>query len=508
VAITYDPATNFIRVTGYTELVPCNFTDIYNADKAGTYSLHARIGIAGVDGAAVVVDNALRPTDEIVLGGASGDLYITITNWNLMTNATIRVTGTDRDGAAQTDDIVVNGNGDFNTAKWFKTVTHTQVTVFNTPGGGSFDYDLTQGQWGVVWRQGGYQFYLEAGIFVGNGVTTTWFQDTLKQVCFSNGVIRANNWGLIYALPHATIKFGELVDAVTRETKFGCSLLSLHTTFGNHRITYTGVNGLVYLYSTNFSGINTLVSGKACQSMATRVWNSHLESTDLVPLPTAETVDVYNAISCNAITAVDTPRGTAWNRFSIVRARSYIGIRDVGAGAVVRNLYGRGATTFGVGIPFPPLVTDHVWLIDADLDLWTFNWAVGSTKFVYRQYSFNLRVVDSDGVGIVGVTVNMDDRFGANVFNVVTDASGDIVEQIITYGYYSQPTGNVLQPAGGGYSPHTVTLSLAGYITRTIVYTMDRQREEIEELLPKGPKKDIEGNLYMEINSVGDLLRL
>jgi hypothetical protein len=57
-------------------------------------------------------------------------------------------------------------------------------------------------------------------------------------------------------------------------------------------------------------------------------------------------------------------------------------------------------------------------------------------------------------------------------------------------------------------TPHIVTISLAGYITRTVVYEMDRPREEIEELLPKGLKKTIEGELLMEINAAGDLLRI
>jgi hypothetical protein len=128
-AIAYSVSTNIATVTAYTEAVPANFTDIYNADKAGTLSLHARTGIAGTDGAGVAVDRAERPADYIVLGSASNDLYITIANWN-GTTATIRITGTDRDGAAQTEDIVVNANGTYYTTKWFKTITHTQVTAF------------------------------------------------------------------------------------------------------------------------------------------------------------------------------------------------------------------------------------------------------------------------------------------------------------------------------------------------------------------------------------------
>jgi len=137
-ATTYDVTNNRITITGYSEATPCNFNDIYNADKAGTLSLHARTGIAGTDGSAVAVDRAERPTDYIVLGGALNDLYITIVNWSGTDTATIQITGTDRDGTAQTEDIVVTANGNYYTTKWFKTITHTQVTVFTATGGGFF----------------------------------------------------------------------------------------------------------------------------------------------------------------------------------------------------------------------------------------------------------------------------------------------------------------------------------------------------------------------------------
>ncbi|MBW2077898.1 MAG: hypothetical protein JRI71_10195 [Deltaproteobacteria bacterium] len=41
-AITYSAVTNTITVTGYTEAIPCNFTDIYNADVAGSWGVVTR----------------------------------------------------------------------------------------------------------------------------------------------------------------------------------------------------------------------------------------------------------------------------------------------------------------------------------------------------------------------------------------------------------------------------------------------------------------------------------
>ncbi|NIO74980.1 MAG: hypothetical protein GTN69_03620, partial [Armatimonadetes bacterium] len=144
----YDPATDLFDLREGTALAPKTIEDCYQGDKAGTLTNHARTGITGVDGAGVTVDYSLRPADYVVLGGASNDLWLLIENWAGVTSATIRIIGTDRDGAAQTEDLVVTGNGTSYATKWFKTVTQTQVVAVN--GAGSFDYKLEQGQYGCI----------------------------------------------------------------------------------------------------------------------------------------------------------------------------------------------------------------------------------------------------------------------------------------------------------------------------------------------------------------------
>lgn len=495
--ITYDTVANRINVTGYTAIAPCTFTDVYNADKAGTFSLHARVGIAGVDGVPVAVTNALRPTDYVVLGGASGDLYITITNWNLMTNATIQVNGTDRDGAAQTDSIVVVGNGNYNTALWFATVTSMQVTVFNTPGGGSFDYELFQGQWGVVWRMGTIQFYFEAEIMVGL-LGAGWFGDTKKMVEFDPGLA---TMGELCIMSHwaGNITLGTLTDATLKAARDGCFIACLGVIDWFNIATGQRVN----LYACAFMGGTKLAN--LALSNNSRIW-CNLLLGQVVPSWCTDS-DVANIISCEA-EGTRTPVNTTVDRISVFNTTEEAMVAQGVANQIFNNLYARGQWLGGAGSsPIAMLSGGRaVDIINGDLNVWFIEW--NSAGPLNRKNQLDLKVVDSVGVGIPNVTAAMVDRFGAAVFNVVTDANGDIATQTILYGYYDQVTGNALQPAPTGYSPHTITISLAGYITRTIVYTMDRQREEIEELLPKGPRKDIEGNLYMDINAVGDLLRI
>ena len=219
--ITYDAPNKTITIVGYTEGTPCTFTDLYNADKAGSYALHTRTGVNATDGAGVAVDNALRPADYVVLGGSNGqDLYIVVTNWTDMTTATIRITGTDRDGQAQNDDVVVNANGTFYAAKWFKTVTHTQVTVFTSSDGGSFDYTLSQGQWGVVSKPSDVQFMLECKLQIGDGSTQTWMKDTNKMIFFA-GVYEGQPGLYFKVKDKAHLTLGNNVDGEPRD---GCFL--------------------------------------------------------------------------------------------------------------------------------------------------------------------------------------------------------------------------------------------------------------------------------------------
>jgi hypothetical protein len=467
VAITYNVGNNEITVTGYTEIIPCNFTDLWNADKAGTLSLHARVGIAGVDGAAVVVDRAERPTDYVVLGGATGDLYITITNWNLMTNATIRITGTDRDGAAQTDDVVVNANGNFNAAKWFRTITHTQVTVFNTPGGGSFDYDLTQGQWGVIWKQGSTQFQLDCIFDIGVLATPTWFADVAKHVVLSSLAAGART---IDIKSDAHLRLGVLEGAPDKMVSNGCSIISEIT--GNHYLFFTSAPDALALYGCNIANLG----GADCRIKTTGATSKiyHCVFTDMI-INACTNLDIYELYVSNSDYGI---RGSSGTFDSII-------IDNCNRGFYCFGAYGMSASNSLIQNP----VADDIraWAITVDCDFtdvvcgWVVSWGGASTAVVNREYTFNLRVVDSDGVGIQNVTVVMVDKNDGAVFSVNTDVNGDIVEQTILLGYYNQANGNVIQPAGS-YSPHTVTISKAGYAPRTIVYTMDRAREEIEKL--------------------------
>ena len=443
-AITFSEATNTITMTGYSEVTPCTFTDLYNADKAGSLSLHARTGIVAVDGAGVAVDRAERPTDCIVLGGASNDLYITIANWN-GTVATIQITGTDRDGVAQTEDITVNANGAFYTTKWFKTITSTQVTAFTAT---SFDYDLTQGQWGKVWKQGTKQFQMDAKLLIGNWSTSSWFQDINKQIVFSD--LCYGSGRIIYVAGQANFTLGKLEDEAKKVTSSGCDLRLDVVAYmiGMHS------HGNLNLYSTSIYG-----NGSHYLQTIQRVWNCFTSQKAMIYL---------GAVDISLLVAFSNSLGL----YGTTGPIQNLIVNSCGNGVRYRTdcTVKNGIFTNNTYIAHPYYSDKTINFIDCIVDTWNLSWGTTTGNTVYRKYTFNLKVLDANKNNIENATVVLKDKDDTELFSLTTNASGEVVEQTVTYGYYQQPTGNTIQSA----SPHTLEIRKAGYKTYKTKFTMDK----------------------------------
>lgn len=104
--------------------------NLWEADKNGTFSLHDRDNVGGLDNTTVSPTNSLRPADYVELGGTSKDLYITVENWSNMTNATVQIVGTDRNQSSVSENITITGNGDYYLTEKYATIS-TQVVEFN-----------------------------------------------------------------------------------------------------------------------------------------------------------------------------------------------------------------------------------------------------------------------------------------------------------------------------------------------------------------------------------------
>lgn len=496
-AITYIVATNIIQVTGYTEGTPCNFTDIYNADKAGTLSLHDRNGISAVDGAAVAVTRALRPADYVVLGGSSGDLYITVTNWTNMTTATIRITGTDRDGNAQTEDIVVTANGTSNTTKWFKTVTHTQVTVFTKSDSGSFDYELIQGQWGVVTRQCSDQYCFDAGLQIGDGSTTTWFKDTSQLVTFRIFNIPAYYGGayntavLVKSLGNCI--FGNIQSATDKVGKDGCALYfdSTSNVFG----IIVENSGNLKIYATDLKGPIQYGVGSSLSPSHTgnlTIWSSSFGVS--MYIYTTDNDIVKSTINKQQIAntyGIDFDKSGTLEDLNVYGSRNYGAISSSlpsGQTMTIKNSYVRDCTNLLVAWS----TTDGIHnFVNLDTNTWLFYWShSGASGTIWRQYEFDLRVIDKDENNINGATIKIWDLNNNLVVNTTTNASGVIATQTLNYGYYNYAGGNTPTMK----TPHTIQISKVGYETYKKKWTIDKKTDWTIALhIPKRRFDSLEG---------------
>ncbi|GAG18670.1 unnamed protein product, partial [marine sediment metagenome] len=260
----------------------------------------------------------------------------------------------------------------------------------------------------------------------------------------------------------------QLDDAATHATSAGCTILltdAAGATIYNH-----GSGSTIEFYSSSFISLqkNTvLMQGGAVAPDVFVVYNCLFDGIYWGSVTGLDAYNVYITKATFGMQDVKAPSTT-----------DRLTVSDCGYGMMVwgpNSLYVTNAVVqraVTTSFLFNTNVADS-YLVDGECDVWNITWAGVCTAEFFRQYTFNMQVVDADGAGILGVTVAMVDNAAGAVFSVATDANGDIAEQIVTYGYYDPANGNVIQPGGVGYTPFTVTLSKAGYITRTIVYAVD-----------------------------------
>ena len=182
-------------------------------------------------------------------------------------SATIRVSGTDSNGDAQTEDLVFTANDTQAHTKYFKTLTSSQVVTFL--GVGSFTYKVIQDQWGVVSLTGTSQFLFGCKLVIGNGAPTTYFTDISKQVSFNDGIKTAHNQHLLLVTANSVATFGTLISASNHSTKWGCSFIDLSTNYYGYLVG-PSASTTIYLYSCQFQNPD----GYESWIEASRIWLS------------------------------------------------------------------------------------------------------------------------------------------------------------------------------------------------------------------------------------------
>jgi len=400
--------------------------DLYNADKAGTVDLDTRTGITTTDASPITTEDYLRPADYKVLGGARNDLYLTIANYTGFTNATVRLIGTDIADVAQTEDIVITGNGTNYATKYFKTLNQTQVTAVT--GTGSFDYTLTMGQWGVVHKMANSSYGFECNLYTSGTTNLITKQET---------VVFFKNW-----LPNirSPITIGEVYtgDKVQKGTDF------------------------------IFEGKDWDMSGCFIGYNQGKFYNTHIRCKHL---PTG-TADHFHGFWGGSIGS-DSNQGVIDAYLEGFRQSSFSGDNNSVIGAKVQGAHNEtpgaiddGIVNFGGNFAQRPNSTNkgdythnndfsaaitspiNPWNTD-DIDGFVFdqvdaNWGVfadrnkvrwklhnltyQNTK-MFETYSMLLKVIKEDGTALSGATVTLTDTNGTQIFSYTTTAEGYIGQE-------------------------------------------------------------------------------
>jgi len=464
-AITYNADANRIRVTGGTVNEPILFTDIYNADKAGTLVLIDRDGINSVDGDPVNNAYNLRPADEKVMGGAKHDLYIVVENWNAI-SATVQLIGTNENDESLTEDIKITGNGTYYVSELFKILTHTQVTAFS---GRSFDYSLVQGQWGVVWKQGGRQFLIEAKLYIGDGNVETWLvseEETVVNLAPIYHTFRISN--------KAHFRAGRLENEVA--TKGSVFLFPVNWGGYNKHVFRVESGGYLELYSSRIMGLRP-TSDCYCPSISwerfshIKLRHVHIEHINQLRIRTTDIdsdwLTIERCASGITIMAAIPPMS-----HTIIKLQSS---DNVSAG-------GLGVSSYATHLEFEfrdVILEQNVYDVSAGMHnifhfinpTWeeSLQW-YGDEGELRVEWTFNLKVVDKNGNPIQGTKAVLWDINGNKVFEKVADSNGIIAEKIVEEKRYVNPDTTPTY-----YTPHTIEITKGGYQAYKEKFTLNKK---------------------------------
>ena len=315
-----------------------------------------------------------------------------------------------------------------------------------------YDEDVSEG-WGQVSLQGTIQFQFTCRLQIGDGSTASYFADVGKQVTFVN-VANATNDQVITVTNNAFLTLGTVTDATLKTSNNGCSITNIVGSYYDYYVLYGDSTSSINLYTCTFKASY----GNAWLRVANngRIWNTIF--SDYV-FPRLCIADFYNVQVNHGWVAMWSCDGT-FDKFTASNSVNNQVLIYSDVVFPLPTLYNivisdntAGKTTFAI---YSVHAGETVDIVDAVVDDWTFTWyGVGTTITVYRQYSFNLKVVNDDGDAIENAIVELFDTNDNEMFETTTFANGSITQQTVSYAYYNQSSGDTPYL----YSPFTLNVT-------------------------------------------------
>lgn len=325
------------------------------------------------------------------------------------------------------------------------------------------------GGWGQVTKHGSGSFFFQCFLVLGDGSTTTYFTDKDAYVYFE----KSGNWVQYIKVNNLTyFTLGELVDASKKSTRRGC-VLAHNATDAPKRI------------------INILHGGAICKFYSTIFANGGSYRGFAIYGDGAATVPDVTLYNCSALMVglsrinTDIYNYTLTGDATVNSTYAFYQTQGTMDGIVIRNV----VRPIYAGYSYPMTVKNmnlydfteigvislaiDVYLINCDIETWHFNNNDNQGGKIYRQYEFDLKVIDKDNVAINSATVKIWDKDSALVVDTTTNASGVIATQTLNYGYYTQPGGDTPVMK----TPHLIKIEKAGYTMYEADFTLEEKTD-------------------------------
>ena len=291
------------------------------------------------------------------------------------------------------------------------------------------------GSWGKVTNQCTNQFCIACKIVIGDGSRATYFADEDQQVKWTNAITTANYQNIILVKTNGSCRFGKLIDGTKKITRVGCQHLYHVNAFRSFFINCEASAELL-IYASSFIGSTytpyTLLAGLGG---TTKIYNSNFNG---MGIHLFSAMDMYNVLIEYVEYGIYSISGTVDT--AKVHNTSVYGLIFYNTLSTLKNTTHKAklsGSTIRAGN-----VTGNCYLINPELESWDISWGGTGYPVIYRQYEFDLKLVDSVGTGIGTAKVKMWDKDDSLVTNVNTNASGVLATQTLNHGYYQQSSGS------------------------------------------------------------------
>ena len=333
------------------------------------------------------------------------------------------------------------------------------------------------GGWGKVTKQGTSQFDFQAKLQIGDGSTQTYFTDTYKQISFLSNIFTGNSQNKILVMDKATFTLGKQ-SASLKQGYGGCTIISNETSYYGSLIKPNSNTStcVINLFGCTFSATETSTDQWV---QGSKIYDCTFNFAAYLHTSTYTTGDINNII-CTWGTAMFRRPNSGFTISNLVGSTSGwgYGVWFQSQGGAIKNIsFTNTVAGGGYSVLLENVPADCFIINGVMLPSWTIHWVGTCAGKLFRQYEFDLQVVDNqnNGLPIQGARYRIFDKDG---FELTKTGSG---YTSVPYVVLSAPAGEgtqatahaILDPNGyGQISSFVIDNPGSGYVS-TPTITID-----------------------------------